>query len=127
MSSIPSVKQKLDQHLKDNWSITEIAFDNDSYKKGSDPWIRAVLVPSYSQNADLQRLERHYGIYIISVFVPLKSGTGTAYAYAETIRNLFSNQDIDDIICYAAEIRRIGDDKNGWYMLNVFVNFWTDQ
>ena len=128
MPNLPEVKVSFDSRLQDNWSTTEIAFDNDdSYEKGSTPWVRAVLIPSLTTNADLQGLERHYGIYRVSVFVPLNSGTYYAYEYANQIRELFSNTTIDGIVCYASEIRRVGDDGNGWFMLNVLINFWADQ
>ena len=128
MASLTQIKISFDTMLQDNWTTTEIAWDNDdTFAKGSEPWIRAVLIPSLTANADLQGLERHYGIYTVSVFVPLNSGTGNAYSYANTIRELFSNTTFDSIVCYAAEIRRIGDDGNGWFMMNVLINFWSDQ
>jgi hypothetical protein len=128
MPSLYDIKVSFDTMLQDNWTATPIAFDNtDTYKKGSVPWLNAVLLPSITTNADLNGLERHYGIYRISVFVPLFSGTKDAYTYAEQLRALFTNQLFDQIVCYAAEIRRVGDNGNGWFMMNVLVNFWSDQ
>lgn len=128
MPTLDQVKVSLDTRLQDNWLLTPISFDNDSgYSKGSVPWIRSLLTPVLSENADLNGAMLHYGIYRINVFTPIDSGTNDAYSYGQQLMDLFSNTDFDGITCYASELRRNGDDGNGWYMMTVLVNFWAQQ
>jgi len=126
MAGWEGINNAFTTRLNTNWIETPIAWDNVSYDpvEGNE-WIRATLIPSTTQNAALGKAKKHFGIFWLQIFVPLNGGTGRAYELAEMLDAIFSNMSFDEVVCYAADITRTGDDGNGWFQLDVRVNFWS--
>jgi len=115
-----------EKHLSDNWSTTEIAFDNADFDVPTDAWLRCFLRPVLTENVALGGLaKRDYASFWIQVFIPLNIGSGLAYEYAAILEALFSNIVIDGVNFYAAETHRVGDEGNGWFQLNVRAQCWA--
>lgn len=110
------------------WTETPIAWDNTDYipTKGQE-WIRCTLLPSTSENNELGTSKIHYGIFWIQIFVSKLTGTGRAYELANLLDALFSNVQFDDIVCYASDVQRTGDEGHEWFQLNVRVNYWSHE
>ena len=128
MANWSEINNAFTSRLSSNWLETPIAYDNAPYSPIPDQeWIRATLIPAYSQNAELSASTMHYGIFWRQIFVPLNKGTGRAYEIATMLDAIFSNKQFDEVVCYAAETSRTGDDGNGWYQLDLRVNFWSNE
>lgn len=110
------------------WTETPIAWDNMDYipTKGQE-WIRCTLLPSTSENNELGVSKIHYGIFWIQIFIPKLTGTGRAYELANMLDALFSNVQFDNIVCYASDVQRTGDEGHEWFQLNVRVNYWSHE
>lgn len=110
------------------WTETDIAWDNMDYVPtvGTE-WIRCTLLPSLTENNELGTSKIHYGIFWIQIFTPENTGTGRAYELAEMLDAIFSNQTFDDIVCYASDVQRTGDEGHGWFQLNLRVNYWSHE
>lgn len=128
MARLSKVRQELETYLNDNYSATEIAWDNVVFNQTNDAWIRAVLIPTTTENVSLGGLSKRYnGIFWIQIFSRLTLGTKLAYDIAEEIEDLFSNKIFGEVICYASEITRTGNEGKGWFQLNVKTPFWSHE
>ena len=126
MADWSSINNAFTNRLSTNWSTTDVAWDNVPYESTEgQEWVRAVLLPVTTENAAMGTAKKHYGIFWLQVFTPLNSGTGRGYELAEMLDGIFGNSNFDDVVCYASEITRTGDDGNGWYQTDVKVNFWS--
>jgi hypothetical protein len=112
--------------LSAEWATTDIAWDNAPYEPTSgQEFIRGTMVPVTTENASLADSVKHFGIYTIQVFVPLQAGSGRAYELTSALEAIFTNTEFSEVVCYAADTTRTGDDGNGWYQVNLNVNFWS--
>lgn len=128
MANWEGINNSFSQRLSNLWAETPIAWDNAIYNPTTDTsWVRATLVPSYTENNALATSVIHYGIFWVQIFVSLNKGTSEAYRLASMLEPLFSNVEFDEVVCYAAETSRTGDEGNGWYQLNVRANFWSNE
>ncbi len=128
MAKFSEIRTALESRLKTNYSTTEISWDNTSSNPNDDGWIRATMIPATIENSALGALSKRYsGIFWIQVFTPLLKGTKAAYDIAEELEAIFSNQQFDEVVCYASEITRTGNEGKGWFQLNVKVHFWSHE
>lgn len=110
------------------WTETDIAWDNTDYVPTTGvEWIRCTLLPSPTINSNLGTSKIHYGIFWIQIFTPENTGTGRANELAEMLDAMFSNLEFDDIVCYASDVQRTGDEGHGWFQINVRVNYWSHE
>ena len=128
MATLSQIQHAFEKRLKDNYLSTPIAWDNVSFSPpSSGGWIRPTLLPVATKNASLGLSKRYSGIFWIQVFAPLLSGSKLAYEIAEELEVLFSNKQFDEVVCYASEITRTGNEGKGWFQLNVKVHFWSHE
>lgn len=123
------IRKICEEQLANNWTSTPIAYDNapfDPPNNPKSPWIRCALHPIYSENAALGGLaKRDYATFWMQVFIPLNTGSGSAYDYAKELEILFSNKTINGLTFYQAETSYVGDEGNGWFQLNVKAQCWA--
>ena len=120
-----TLREAFEQRLRDNYTTTEIAYDNTKFTPPTTSWIRAVLLPVNTENAALGGLcVRQEGIFWIQIFVPLNSNTDEAYTLAAEVSLIFENVQFSGITCGAPDTVRIGDEGRGWYQVNVKVPFY---
>lgn len=126
MADWNAINNAFSQRLNTNWVTTPIAWDNVPYtpQEGQE-WIRAALLPTTTENASLASSKKHFGIYAIQIFTPLNGGSGRGYELADMLSAIFANQQFGDVVCYAPETTRIGDEGNGWYEIVLKINFWS--
>jgi hypothetical protein len=114
--------------LSDNWTATDqLVFDNLSAPTGNVPWARFYIQPTFSENMTLgigsQRINRE-GLATMDVFVPTSSGTRVAADIADEFLELLENQQLGErLFTYSGVANRIGDAANGWYLINVTIDF----
>jgi hypothetical protein len=128
MANWNEINNSFSGRLNTNWTATDIAWDNVPYSpvEGQE-WVRATLIPTLSENAALGLAKRNNGIFVIQIFTPLNEGSGRGYELAEMLDAIFGNTEFDEVVCYASDVVRIGDDDNGWYQTNLKVNFWSHE
>lgn len=127
MANFAEINNSFSQRMS-TWVETPIAWDNVDYKPtDGQEWIRCTLLPSTTENNELGQSKINYGIFWIQIFVPRLTGTGRAYELADMLDALFSNVQFDDIVCYASDVQRTGDEGHDWYQLNVRVNYWSHE
>ena len=128
MANWDEINNALSTRLNDNWVTTPIAWDNVPYDPTpNQEWVRAAMIPTVTENAALADATRRQGIYAIQIFTPLNRGSGRAYELADMLSAIFSNQQFSNVVCYAAETTRIGDEGNGWYEVVLQINFWSQE
>lgn len=110
-----------ESRLDANWTNTLIAYENVPFTPvEGTAYLNCFLRPVLSQNAALGGLaKRDIASFWIQVFVPLSIGSGLAYQYAGELETLFSNIQTQGLTFYRAETIRVGDEGNGWFLLNV--------
>lgn len=126
MANWNEINNAFSTKLGAEWTETDIAWDNAPYEPiVGQEWIRATLIPVNTENASLSANTKYIGIYLVQIFVPLQGGSGRAYELSNIVELMFANTEFSEVVCYSAETLRTGDDGNGWYQLNVNVNFWS--
>lgn len=127
MANFSEINNSFSQRMS-AWVETPIAWDNVDYTPVEDQeWIRCTLLPSTTENNEIGTSKINYGIFWIQIFVPKLTGTGRAYELADMLDALFSNVQFDDIVCYASDVQRTGDEGHDWFQLNVRVNYWSHE
>jgi hypothetical protein len=128
MADYDTIRIAFANRLSSGYSTTPIVWDNSHFEQQQSSWIRATLIPSDVENTTLGTLRKRFnGLFWIQIFVPLKTGTSQAYQIAKEIDLLFANVEFSNIVCYTANTTRSGDTGDGWYQLNVRVNFWSNE
>ena len=130
MPNLNELRGALDNYLINNWTITPIVWDNIPNRQTDEvPWIRPTLIIDYSENITVNtRRTRHYGAYTIQSFTPLNEGAGKNYENVVALIDLFQNKTLDpNLLMLAGSMRRIGDEGNGWYQINIILPFQADQ
>ena len=126
MAQWKDINNAFSSRLNTNWAVTPIAWDNVPYSPvANQEWVRALLIPVDTENANLGKSTNRIGMFWLQIFTPLKEGSGRAYELADMLSAIFANQQFSDVVCYAAETTRIGDEGNGWYQVNLKINFWS--
>ena len=125
MSDWNEINNAFTERLNDNWTETPIAYDNIYYNPTPHTeWVRAYTRPATTINNELGTSVIHFGIFWIEVNCPLSQGSGRAYELCSLLEPLFSNVQFGDIVCYAAQTTRTGENK-GWYQLELRADFWV--
>ena len=132
MGTFQQVRQYIEARLSDNWTATDIAFDNIDYTPSADTAFVNLLIEDgparqITYNANENATHRYEGWIMVFVNVPLKTGTNTARGYADSIASIFRNAQFSalDIVCKSTRIIRIGE-IDGMYQYNVLTEFWVD-
>jgi len=106
------IRTAIEGRLSDNWTATDISWDNVPYTpKTSTPFIRPLIdeVDSYQISMADTPCHRVIGIIHILIMVPTGTGTQTARGYSDTLGDLFRNADFSDILCRSPKTVRVGD------------------
>lgn len=138
-----AIRSVIETKLKINWTTTPVEWpnfplDQQDQVDGSGkktPWVRLTIIDGEAQNIALGGGHQRYrGIVIIGIFVPEKSGTGMARAYADILAAIFQNQD-DQGVKFGVpsyedigptQSKRGGNSGGGWFQGNLTVGFVYD-
>lgn len=121
----------IETHFADLWSETEIAWSNVPFEPPANlPWVRFTIVHGEGLHADINGdnpLYRFVGNVMVQVFVPIDTGTDTAFNLAETVSNIFRRAQLDNGIQFRVPyIIDIGP-SNNLYQINVTCPYWRNQ
>lgn len=120
----------LESYFHDNWTETEVAYDNVDFDPSTDAWVRFKIQNGDSVQADINHsnpLYRHIGVVMVQVFVPVKSGTNRARELADTVSNMFRRvQPGHGITLRTPSIFTVGP-NNEWFQVNVSCPFWRNE
>lgn len=129
--SFATARRDIEGRLKSNWATTPIAFDNIPYKpRDGVSWIRCQIFED-----DVRRLNiggpghhRVIGLIVLSIYVPVNSGTQTAREYGDSLAEIFRDQQFNGITCREAVPATIGEVsvkgmESGWYQYDINVRF----
>lgn len=107
-----------------------VAWENMPNHK-SDAWIRAQFVVTDSRNgvvgASLSENPYivHEGFFVCSIFTKIGIGTMRNNEIMSELYSLFQNKTFDGVLCKVPSPQKIGDDKHGYYQVDLFIPFIT--
>lgn len=128
--SYVSIEQTIQEHLQNNWTATEIEWQNAEY----DPrlgvsFVRITILPGSERQVAMGGVLRQYrkdGVIFLSVFIPVNIGTREAWTHADNLVALYRGQEINGIIFRGTETNEVGE-ADGWFQVNVSIDFITDE
>ena len=90
--SLATARRDIETRIQSNWATTPVAFDNAPYRpRAGTPWVRVHIFEE-----DVNRLNigtpgyhRVVGLIVMSIYVPVETGTQVARGYADTLAALF--------------------------------------
>ena len=129
MGIFQDIRQSIETRLADNWTATDISWDNIPYTPLPEtPFIRLLINEVDAQQISMANIPCHriIGIIHILVMVPIGTGTNTARGYVDSLADIFRNANFDGITCRSPKIVRVGD-VGEYYQYSVLVNFWVDK
>lgn len=129
MGFFQDIRAAIEQRLANNWSSTDIAWDNIDYQPTSETaFIRCLVEEVDSRQVSSQTTPCHrvVGYIHIMIMVPTNTGTNTARGYADDIAAIFRNANFSDIQCTSPRIERVGD-IGEWFQYSVLIPFWADK
>jgi len=118
------------------WSPPTTEYPNEKFvKPGTDSktpaiiWARFLVVIASERAMDIGdsvKTFRVIGQLVVQLFAPLGSGTMEIRGKADDLAVVFRNWCGETVRCREATINDIGDDRNGWYQINVTISFQSD-
>lgn len=97
----------------------------------ADKWLRTELLVLSSENGTIGAANqsdpyiKHEGRFIISIFTKLNFGTKVNGDIVRELITLFRNITFDGVWAQAPYPQKIGDDKHGYYAVNLKIPFTT--
>lgn len=132
--SFATARRDIEKRLSANWATTPIAFDNAPYTpRDGQAWIRCQIFEEDTRRLNIGGPGHHrvVGLIILSIFVPVNTGTQTSRTYADSLAEIFRDQQFNGILCREAVPAVIGEvnlkgSETGWYQYDINVRFqWT--
>lgn len=126
-----AIRQALFTQLNDNWTATEIAWPNKSFDPDSEtafikPWTQ--MGSSFLGELGELGVGIRYGIFGVSIYMPVDDGTNLGNEYATIIEGLFRRKDLDGVITNEPSTNEMGKDtiiELNYYRIDVSVPFST--
>jgi len=127
--SIATARRDIELRMEANWATTRIAMANMPFTKpaSGESWVKIRVFEDRATRTNIGRdaVHRYSGTIAVEIYVPQKTGTGTIRGYADTIAEIFRDQQFNGITCEEARVVPVGDFE-GWYQMNVTVPFYWD-
>jgi len=126
--SFSTARRDIEQRLTDNWATTVIAYDNVDFDPPPNQyWVRLRIFEDTANriNIGTPGVHRIAGSIIVELFGPLNQGTQTIRSYADTISEIFRDQQFNGITCREAIPTNVGE-TGGWYKYDVSIPFFYD-
>lgn len=131
---LATARRDIEKRLQDNWALTPIAFDNTVFTpRDGEPWVRLRIFEENVNRINIGSPGYHrlVGLLVVSIFVPVGTGTHTVRGYADTIASIFRDVQFNGITCREAVPRTVGEvtlagKETGWYQYDVSVRYQWD-
>lgn len=122
------IRKAAEGHFKANWPHTPVQWENVPFDPPQEEaWVRLTILhaPSLIETQGSGGFNRIVGLIVVSIFVPLDSGTRRARQYADMVYELFNRKRIGGLYFSATTVRDIGPDPHGpWHHMAVSTPFW---
>jgi len=133
MPSIDKTKQALESMFITGWgSTTEISHDNVFFDDIIvDEFVSMKFINYTSKNVNiggaLVKRKRHTGVLSIKIFTKQHIGTGVGYGYVTQITDFMDNKQQTNLFTGVSDVRRLGEDDDGWFGLIVDIPYISDE
>ena len=119
-------RSDIESFLNDNWSYTDIQFDNVSFNPG-DEYIRPTIFDGESSKISLGTYGAHrrVGVLIVQIFVKKNTGTSRSKVLADYLSGLFKDLKLSDIQFESPTLIRVGQTE-GYHQENFQIPYYID-
>lgn len=122
--------QELQERLQDNWTDTEIAFDNVQFNPVRGvPFIRIAITQTESELTSIAGPAlgnyREHGLMTIQVFTPKNDGVQPNARLADMAAALYRGYSSGGLFCMPPRVNRVGAHEE-FYQSNLLVEFYFD-
>jgi len=95
-SDLDTHRASIETELTNDWIATDIAWPGTSYEPGASPWLEPTILWGDGSEFDraASRRVQLVGVLVLNLFARPGTGLGTLYGYADTLRDLFNNEDV---------------------------------
>lgn len=103
--SLLHIKKTAEIHLTNNWTDTDIVYANAPYSSNPDDYIECFAVP-VSDDRELVSSGKPFNtvaFFQINIKRKIGLGNGTLYSSNETLKQLFREQIIDNVVFYKTD------------------------
>ena len=127
MSATDYIRQKSENNLHMNWTVTPVAYDSIAFDSDAqNRWIRHTLLTGESLQVAMPDCVRHTGIVSIEVYTEQDVGAKPAYDLADAAVTLYALKNIGGIVFQMGTINRVGH-ADDVYKLTVFIPYHYDE
>lgn len=88
-------------------------------------WMRATVLFDKTVNVTPDGYKRTFGIFVIDLFFPLKSGDKQQLIDAQSLKITFENQEFNNTQTQEVSTETVGE-NGSWYMLKLNVSFYYE-
>lgn len=134
MPNINTTRSDLESLFIAGWgNTTPIAYDNVPFdNNGIDEYVHVRFTVYDSRNftigSQLVAAVRHTGTLIVVIYTKLGAGTGSAWDYADQIKTIMANKQVSrGLFTTESEIRRDGDEKDGYFGVICSTRYTSDE
>ncbi len=120
-----ALRESIETRMADNWSTTEVAYENVPFTPPAGPWVRLQI--NLGEGGSMGILGsavtvRDQGVISLQVFVPEGQGSKAANDLVDALITIYEHQRFDGITTYTASPRAAGI-TNGWHQTNITIPF----
>lgn len=147
----PECRQSIESLWTANWTTTPTKYDNDGsfVQPGTQnivrqPWVALYIQELTASRASLGQMganiavHRHIGLLTLQIFTDLNIGTNLGLSLANQAKEIWRDRELTLNAYLGAtgetirflkepEIKRVGDDRHGWFQYNLKAEFIYDE
>lgn len=112
------------------WTYTGTVFENEKFVPViGTPFCRVVVMQGQAQILSIgsPSLDRFTGLLYVQIFVPVGEGDERPKFLADKAREMFRKKYIGGISFQLPFDNVVGDNGEGWYLINVVVPYIVDE
>lgn len=121
----------LEQHVKDNFSIAFLAYENTPAPNPDlvDEWARVAVLWGDSNRMQLGQpgAYRHPGLLAVQIFLKEGIGVDRAVALADAVSAALRDQVVSGINLLVPRVQKSTVVDKGWFQLQVATPFYFDE
>ncbi len=129
MSIVETKRRELQQFFSQRYTRTPVAWENVAYTPNpTQAWVSFKITNTRGNFASvgIHARVRREGLINITVYVPKDTGTKAASEIADTITEIFENNQISDFWLFPADIVSSGN-IDEWYSVAIIIRFEYDE
>lgn len=126
--SFSTARRDIEKRLNDNWSTTEIAWDNVKFSPvNGTAWVACHIFEDTVNriNIGVPGQHRVTGTVVINIMLPEGGGTDIARQYGDTLAAIFRDAQFSGITFRETTLNNTGINE-GWYQFNLVIPFYWD-